>query len=345
MIPSRPLALVDIISETLSIYGRSFWRYALLFLILFVPGTAIVAVGTANLAQDAIISAQHDIGFGDSDLTAARNDTKAWFAEQNPIFAAQWPGTDTSHFPHASTLRLSHYWENNISRFESSISLLLLGFVLLIIGIFALVAVTVDLGCQVFEERRQEFWEPLRDSFGKHVWKMLLLYILYLSVSWSVEGMLMALSPDVAGAIGSFVTMAQIYVILRLAVTIPAMVSEELGPFQSLARSWELTRRAGWRIFGATLAFGVIVFLALMLVSMIMSIVSGDALTWMNDFLVKPYLTVTWLLESFPGVLRSIAIESGIAMLALFSMLPLFFTVLYYDLRTRHDGPLVYLED
>ncbi|HET6400040.1 MAG TPA: hypothetical protein VFH95_01445 [Candidatus Kapabacteria bacterium] len=345
MIPSRPLALVDIISETLSIYGRSFWRYALFFLILFVPGTAIMTVGATNLAHDAITSAQRDIGFADTDLTVARNDVKAWFAEQNPIFAAQWPGTDTSHFPHARTRQLAHYLGNNVSRFESSISLFALGFVLLMIGIFALVAATVDLGCQVFEERKQEFWEPLRESFGKHVWKMLLLCLLYLSVSWSVEGMLMVLPPEIGGMFGSFLTMAQIYITIRLAVTVPAMVSEGLGPIQSLARSWELTRRAGWRIFAATLALGVLLFLALMLVSMIMSIVSGEALMWMNDFLIKPYLTVTWLLDSLPGVFRSIAIESGIAMLALFSFLPMFFTVLYYDLRTRHDGPLVYLED
>jgi hypothetical protein len=38
-------------------------------------------------------------------------------------------------------------------------------------------------------------------------------------------------------------------------------------------------------------------------------------------------------------------VDSGIVMLLLFSLLPIFFTVLYYDLRTRHDGPLVYLED
>lgn len=345
MIPSRPLALVDIISETLSIYGRSFWRYALFFLILFIPGTAIMTVGTTNLAQDAMLAAQHGIAFGDSDLTAARNDTKAWFAKQNPIFAAQWPVTDTSPFPHPRTRQFAHYLEDNVSQFQSSISVLSLGLALLLIGLFALVAVTVDLGCQLFEERGQEFWEPLREAFGKHVWKMLLLYILYLAANWSVDGILILLPPDIGGVLGSFVTNAQIYFLIRLAVTFPVLVSEGLGPLQAVARSWELTRRMGWRIFGASLVMGVLSFLGLMVLSMIMSLASGDVFAWMNDFFSRDHLTTQWLLQSLPGVFRAIAIDTGIAMLGLFSLAPIFFTVLYYDLRTRHDGPLVYLEE
>ncbi|HZK77124.1 MAG TPA: hypothetical protein VFD13_09465 [Candidatus Kapabacteria bacterium] len=345
MIPSRPLALVDIISETLSIYGRSFWRYALFFLLLVVPGAAIVTVGTTNLAQDATTSAHRDIGFGDSDLTAARNDTKAWFGKQNPIFAAQWPVTDTAHFPHPRTRQLASYLENNFSRFESSISVLAVGLALLLIGLFALMAGTADIGCQLFEERAQEFWEPLRDAFGKYVWKMLLLYILYLAANWSVDGILLLLPPDVGGVFGSFVTSAQIYVLIRLAATVPALVSEGLGPFQAVARSWELTRRAGWRIFGATFVIGILSFLGLMVLIMVISIVSGGVFLWLNDFFSKDQLTISWLLQSVPGVLRAVAIDTGIAVLTLFSLAPIFFTVFYYDLRTRHDGPLVYLEE
>jgi len=345
LIPSRPLALVDIVSETLSIYGRSFWRYALFFLLLVVPGAALVTVSTANLTHDAITAAQHDIGFADSDLTAARNDVKTWSAKQNPVFAAQWPSRDTSQFPHARTIQLSHYLENDLSNLQSPISLLGLGLALLLIGIFALAAVTSDLACQLFEERPQEFWEPMRDTFGKRVWKMLLLYILYLASSWSLEGILVLLPSNVRGALGSFLTMAQIYIIIRLAVTVPALVSEELGPFQAIARSWELTRRAGWRIFGATFVIGILSFLAFMIVSMIISIVSGGVFLWLNEFFSKDQLTIPWLLQSISGVIRSVAVDSGIVMLVLFSLLPIFFTVLYYDLRTRHDGPLVYLED
>ena len=82
-----------------------------------------------------------------------------------------------------------------------------------------------------------------------------------------------------------------------------------------------------------------------MILSMVMSFAPGDVFTWVNDFFSRDHLTIPWLLQSLPSVLRAIAIDTGIAVLALFSLAPIFFTVLYYDLRTRHDGPLVYLEE
>jgi len=85
VIPSRSLALVEIITETFSIYGRTFVRYGLLFLLLAVPGICLVTAGTTSLTTDAIVAVRHDVIFGDSDLTNARNDLNAYLSEQNPI--------------------------------------------------------------------------------------------------------------------------------------------------------------------------------------------------------------------------------------------------------------------
>ena len=345
MIPSRPLALVDIVSETLTIYRRSFWRYALFVLLLFVPGMAIVTAGAVSFSHDAVVAAQQDIGFGDTELTALRNDAKVWFAQQNPIYAQELPVTDTSHFPKARTQQLARYWKGNFTRFPSSLSVFVLGLALLFLGIFGLVAVTVDLACQVFEERAQEFWEPLRDAFTKYVWRLALLYLLYLAVSWSVNGILLMFPPNISSALASFATMIQIYIIIRFAAVVPAIVSEGLGPLPALVRSWALTYRAGWRIFGVSLVIGILLFFGILLLSMIMSFAPGNVFIWLNDFLTRDHLRVAWLLQSLPGMLWSIALGSGIAMLVLFSVVPIFGTVLYYDLRTRRDGPLVYLEE
>jgi glycerophosphoryl diester phosphodiesterase family protein len=344
VIPSRPLALVEIITETFSIYGRTFVRYGLLFLILLVPGICLVTAGGTNLTEDFVTSAKHEINFDDSDLTTARNDINGYISEWNPAFAAMLPGSDQLH-PHASTRQLYYFVRTNLTRFASSVDLLAAGLVLTVIGIFALAAVAVDLACQVFEARKQELFGSLRAAFARHVWKMLLLYILYLIAIWVLDAILSFLPGSAGDAISGFVMIAQIYVVLRLMVTIPALVSEESGPFHAIARSWELTRRAGWRIVGASFVFAVLLFVGSIILSTMMQLLFGDVSAWWNDFFTRGHLTLNWFLGTLPGFLRAMAGEMSFMLLIFYSLLSIFGTVLYYDLRTRHDGPLVYVDE
>lgn len=345
MIPSRTLKLVDIISETFSIYGRSLVRYALFFVILFVPGTILVTAGSIGLAQDTITSAQRTIGFNDSDLTTLRNDASAWLAAQNPFFAAEWPVRDTVGVPNPTTTRFLNYVSSNITKFGSSLNLFGFGALLLIIGLFALTAVTIELGSQLFEERAHEFWEPLRAGLTRNAWKMMFLYLLWIGINWVLDHILLLLPGQIGGALAGFITGAQLYVLIRLAVTFPALVSEALGPFAAVRRSWELTQRTAWKVVGTCIAFGILYFFALLAISMILSIFSGEAMNSLNQFFTLPHLTIQWFETIIPNFLGAVAIESSIAMLLVFSLIPVFATVLYYDLRTRHDGPLVYLEE
>ena len=344
MIPSRSLSLVEIITETFSIYGRTFARYALLFLVLVVPGLCLVAAGSVNFTGDFIASAKHDINFGDSDLTAGRNDFNGYITDWNPAFSSMLPGASQPH-PHASTRQLYYYFRTNIARFASSAELLAIGIVLLMIGIFALAGTTVDLASQVFEEREQEFFGSLRSAFARHVWKLLLLYLLYLSATWILDAILSFLPGTAGDAISSMVFVTQIYIFIRLVVTVPALVSEEIGPFQAVARSWQLTYRAGWRIVGVSVVFAMLLFIGSMILSIAMQFAFGDVSKWWNDFLTRDQLTLVWFIGSLPGFLRAAAVEMGITLLILYALLPIFGTVLYYDLRTRHDGQLMYVEE
>ncbi len=345
MIPSRPLPLVGILAETFSIYGKTIVRYALLFLILIVPGVIFLTIGSTNATNDIVTSAQHDIGLNDSTLTALRNDARTWIDVQDPMFAAEWPMGDTAHYPHASTLQFGNYLESHTSYFESSASLFFIGIVLFMVGGFALVSVIIDLASRVFEEHPQALGPPLRDAFARNVWKMLFLYIVYSVLSWIVDEILLALPGAVGGIFTSFRIVIEMYLLIRLSLTFPALVSEELRPFQAVARSWELTRGAGWRIFGGAFAFGVLYFFAVVLLSMVISIVAGSPFLWLNDFFTLTHITVGWFLQGISGLIQSLALLWSIVLLLLFSLVPIFATVFYYDLRTRHDGPLVYLED
>jgi hypothetical protein len=344
VIPSRSLALVEIITETFSIYGRTFVRYGLLFLLLIVPGICLITAGTTSFTEDFVASAKHEINFGDSDLTNARNDFNALITEQNPAISEKLPGAGLP-YPHANTRQLYYFFRTNFTRFSSSIDLLASGLLLLTIGVFALIASTVDLASQVFEERRQELFGSLRAAFMSHVWKMLLLYLLYMIAILGLDGILGLLPDAAADALSGFVLVAQIYLVLRLFVTIPALISEESGPFQAIVRSWWLTKNAMGRIFGASFVFSIILFVAFLFVGLIMQFFFSDFSLWWNEFLTRDHLTLQWLLESVPGALWAAAAESAIALLLLFGLMPIFGTVLYYDLRTRHDGPLVYVDE
>ncbi len=344
MIPSRPLPLVEIISETFSIFGRTFLRYALLFLLLLVPGLCLVTAGGTTLVGDSILAARHEMAFDDSDLTALRNDFNAALASQNPAFAATLHVTGEP-YPHPRTRQLYYFVRANLTRFSSSLGLLATGLVLFIIGLFALAAATVDLASQAFEERELEFFGSLGAAFARHVWKMLLLYMVYLIAVWGLDAILVFLPGTAGDAMSGFVLVAQIYLMFRLMVTVPVLVSEELGPFQSLARSWQLTRNAGWRTLGASFVFGVIFFVGLLMLSVVLQLVFSGVPIWWNDFLTRDRLTILWFLTTLPGFIRAAAAEISFTLLIFFGLLPVFGTVLYYDLRTRHDGPLVYLDE
>lgn len=344
MIPSRPLKLVDIISETFSIYGRTLLRYSLLFVILFLPGTILVTIGSLEFARDSVASAEHAIGFNDSALTTMRNDASAWLASQNPLFAAEWPVRDTVVVPHPTTRAFAHFIGTQVTDFAGPLNFLGIGALLFIFGIFALGSATIDLASQRFEERPLEVWEALRISTARHGWRMLFLYLCWVVINWILDTILLLLPGQVGGALAGFVTGAQLYILIRLAVVFPALVSEELGPFAAVRRSWELTKRTAWKVLGAAVAFGILFFLAVILVSMVLSIFSGTAMNGLNDFFSLPHLTLGWYYSHAPSFLEAIAIEMSIGALILFSLLPIFLTVLYYDLRTRHDGPLVYLD-
>jgi hypothetical protein len=79
--------------------------------------------------------------------------------------------------------------------------------------------------------------------------------------------------------------------------------------------------------------------------SVILQFVFSDFSLWWNDILTRDHLTLQWLLESTPGALRAAAGEITVVLLLFFGLMPIFSTVVYYDLRTRHDGPLVYVDD
>lgn len=321
-----------------------FTRYAPLYLLLVVPGIVLVTAGASDCSSSILTQARHDIHFSDTDLTTLRNDFTAEFIGPNPLLMQKIQMSDSAA-PHPSTTRLSSYIKANVQDFSSPIFLIALGFGALIFGFFAASAIAVDLASQSFEERPLELGSAIRSSLARHVWKMLALYLLYVIFFWTVDAILSFIPGAAGDALSSFVFAAQLYILVRLFVTVPALVSEELSPIAALKRSWQLTYRASWRIIGITIALSILLFIGLVAFGTFLALLVPNVAIWWSDILTREHLTINWFLATFPGFVRAAAVELTLSALLSIGILCAFGTVFYYDLRTRHDGPLVYLED
>jgi hypothetical protein len=85
-----------------------------------------------------------------------------------------------------------------------------------------------------------------------------------LSVAWAILGGLATLVIAVLAGI-------------RLSLAAPATVLERYGPGTSLRRSWDLTRRSFWRIFGILLLTLIVVGLAALILELPFGILKGIA--------------------------------------------------------------------
>jgi Membrane domain of glycerophosphoryl diester phosphodiesterase len=76
------------------------------------------------------------------------------------------------------------------------------------------------------------------------------------------------------GILGFLATLVvEIFVGVRFSLAAPVVVLEQLGPATALRRSWRLTSRSFWRLFGIFLLTGIIVFVAALILQIPFDIV------------------------------------------------------------------------
>lgn len=108
-------------------------------------------------------------------------------------------------------------------------------------------------------------------------------------------------------------TVAVAYVSVRWAVWAQAVVLERRGPLDALRRSWSLVRGSMWRVLGITLVAGIVAAIAGLVISVIGGILGSP-------------LPGTWrtVVPAILGILTA-------------SWLPIVTTLIFFDLRTRHE--------
>jgi hypothetical protein len=203
-----------------------------------------------------------------------------------------------------------------------------------------------DLACQVFEERPLELGSTIVATLKRHLWIWLILYVAYVLASGVfgtiTESLYVEGTSGVNDIISILVFAVELYVISRIAFVVPSLVSEEMGPIQTLKRSLLLTRHSWMRVLIHLAAFGLLLIGVALILFVIGGIIEASAFTWWMDFLRLPSVTVRSFLAEFPRLANSMIVFLSIPVFLLFPLLQIFSTVFYYDLRTRADGPLAY---
>ena len=112
-----------------------------------------------------------------------------------------------------------------------------------------------------------------------------------------------------------------IWVLVRWAVSLPALFAEGAGPVQALGRSWNLTRDNWWRCLGVLLVISFMVGLIQGALGLLFTGIAALMPGLSDDLRAGLVTTVATLVNALVGAITPIAI-----------------TMLYLDLRVRKEG-------
>lgn len=131
--------------------------------------------------------------------------------------------------------------------------------------------------------------------------------------------------------LGAMVVIVWVYT--KLMVAPAAITVEELGVFAGLRRSWALTARNWWRIFGITLLVGVMVGVIAQVVQIPLSLASGGITAVVSPHAgVEQVTTASIVLLAISLVIAALVGAVGFAFQTSVAAL------IYMDLRMRRDG-------
>lgn len=112
-----------------------------------------------------------------------------------------------------------------------------------------------------------------------------------------------------------------IFLGVRVAMTFPAVVCERKGPFAAIGRSWRLVRGNWWRTFGTLLVTALLVFVLSLAIGLVLQ------------------LGVLAVEDSGAFAVATVSTIINIATTAVtYPLWAAILTVMYYDLRVRHEG-------
>ncbi|RCV55725.1 hypothetical protein DEF23_12090 [Marinitenerispora sediminis] len=147
-----------------------------------------------------------------------------------------------------------------------------------------------------------------------------------------VGGLLLTAVEPVSGVISILlglvlVAVLGVWVYVKLAMAMPAVVLERVGPFRAMGRSWRLVRRSWWRLFGILLLAQLIASVVAQLLVVPFSLVSAVTLVVAETAAWVPVVNAAAV---YVGTVLSSAVTSPFIAGAT--------TLLYIDLRMRREA-------
>ena len=259
-----------------------------------------------------------------------------------PGTSAQLAVTQMKYSKITSDFLWGHFW-----KMSSDGLLILLSLALFAFGAVFANAASIDLACRAFEERPLAFGSVITETLRRNVWQVLAFQLVYFLALIIIPNAIVSAVQSVSYMTSVFVGMlfglARLYVALRIIVILPTLISEERGLLAAAKRSWALTAGNWWRIFGICLVVGIIggiVFFFVFIAPLVFE--TAQLISWGRAFLFSPTLTMhdaISMIASITEWLSKICVYSAGLFMLLYTP---FTTTLYYDLRTRLDGPLSY---
>jgi len=132
----------------------------------------------------------------------------------------------------------------------------------------------------------------------------------------------------VLGGIASFVFEA--FLLVRLSVTLPALVLERISPVSAIKRSFDLSRGSWWRLFGIELLTWIIVGITSSVLSLPFTVVGGLASGPLGLFGTGATASMTGLIIAAIGRIVASTVTAPISAGVI--------VLLYTDLRMRREG-------
>lgn len=185
---------------------------------------------------------------------------------------------------------------------------------------------------QMWSLARSRLWPLVGFAFLLLAGSVLFILIVFLLAALILTGLgpagLLLLFPLMLGAVVVFT-----WIYVKLLVTPAAITIEELGVFAGLRRSWTLTRRNWWRIFGITLFVSFIIGVIGQVIQIPLGLAAGGITSVFAPHAGASQVTTTAI------VLAVVSLVVGVLVSAVgFAFQTSVASLIYMDLRMRRDG-------
>lgn len=355
MIPSRPLLFAEVIGETARITRVSYKKSVLISLLFLTLPIIFFVISLQGLLSSSYTILKNKGILTTGNMEAIRITAIESIAAANPFILLMY-GIDNKDIKVSTstseTVSISYSAHSIREAFREHLNELtpwligiIVSFIFLLLAYFGQIAALLDISCRTFEEREITLSKTLRSSM-KNLWLLIFQAIVFgLSILIGF-GILIGIGAAISGALGALCFFASMFLILysaiRLMFSQAVLVSEELGPIDAMKRSWHLSEGWFWRIFGYYILISIMLFIISLIANIPFSFaVDGDLV---KNFLNGSNIDPKYIFSAVEGFVVVTAIQYLTITVLLAIIQPAFIMTMYYDLRTRKEGPLEYTE-